>query len=115
MSDINDNTNGASAGPYRHIVCLKFKEDTTKEQITAIEKAFAALPSKIDSVTGFEWGTNVSPENRAMGFTHAFIVTFKDKKGLEVYLPHEAHQAFVNDLLLPVMDNAFVIDFVAQS
>ena len=44
------------------------------------------------------------------------MVTFKGKKGLEeAYLPHEDHQSFVNDLLLPVLDNAFVIDFVAPS
>ncbi|MDA7862472.1 Dabb family protein, partial [Akkermansiaceae bacterium] len=31
----------------------------------------------------------------------------------EVYLPHEAHKAFVAKLL-PVMDKVFVIDFVPQ-
>ena len=42
-------------GAYRHVVCFKFKEEATKDQITAIEKAFAALPSKIESITGYEW------------------------------------------------------------
>ena len=100
-------------GAYRHVVCFKFKDDATKNQITAIEKAFAALPSKIDSITGYEWGTNVSPENLAQGYTHCFVVSFKDKKGLEAYLPHKDHKAFVEQLL-PILDKAFVIDFVAK-
>ncbi|NNM30920.1 MAG: Dabb family protein, partial [Akkermansiaceae bacterium] len=57
--------------------------------------------------------TNVSPENHAQGYTHCFIVTFKDKKGLEAYIPHEAHKAFVEQLL-PILDKVFVIDFVAK-
>ena len=100
-------------GTYRHVVCFKFKDDATGNQITAIEKAFAALPSKISSITDYEWGTNVSPENLAQGYTHCFIVSFKDKKGLEAYLPHKDHKAFVEQLL-PILDKAFVIDFVAK-
>jgi hypothetical protein len=100
-------------GAYRHVVCFKFKDDASKDQVTAIEKAFAALPSKIDSITGYEWGTNVSPENHAQGYTHCFIVSFKDKKGLEAYLPHKDHKIFVEQLL-PILDKVFVIDFVAK-
>ena len=103
----------AKPGVYRHVVCFKFKDEATENQITAIEKAFTALPSKINSITDYEWGTNVSPENLAQGYTHCFIVSFKDKKGLEAYLPHKDHKAFVEQLL-PILDKAFVIDFVAK-
>ena len=99
--------------PYRHVVCFKFKEDATPEQIKKIEAGFAALESKIDTITDLEWGTNVSPENHAQGYTHCFIVSFKDKAGLDVYLPHKAHKTFV-ELLLPSLDKVFVIDFVAR-
>ena len=99
--------------PYRHVVCFKFKDDATKEQVAAIEKAFSELPNKIDTITDYEWGTNVSPENHANGFTHCFIVSFKNKKGLEAYIPHPAPKAFV-ELLLPSLDKVFVIDFVAK-
>ena len=101
------------AGAYRHVVCFKFKDDASKEQVAEIEKAFTALQGKIDTIKGCEWGTNVSPEGLADGFTHCFIVTFDDKKGLEAYLPHPAHKAFVAKLK-PVLDKVFVIDFVAK-
>ena len=109
----DDHEQDGKAGAYRHVVCFKFKDDASKEQIAAIEKAFAELPSKIDTITGYEWGTNVSPEGLADGFTHCFVVTFADKKGLEAYIPHAAHRAFVSKLK-PILDKVFVIDFVAK-
>lgn len=98
---------------YRHVVCFKFKKDATPAQIKSIEEGFAALPSKINTITDFEWGTDLSPEKKAKGFTHCFIVTFADKAGLEVYLPHEDHLAFVKELK-PILDDVFVFDFIAK-
>jgi len=97
----------------RHVVMFKFKDDATKEQIAVIEKAFGELPKKIETIKGYEWGTNVSKENKNQGFTHCFVVTFADQKGLDAYGPHEAHQAFVKQLL-PILDKVLVLDFVAQ-
>lgn len=106
-------TSALADGEYRHLVCFKFKKETPKAEIERIEKEFIALADKIDTITGFEWGTNVSPENKAKGFTHAFLVTFKDKAGLETYLPHPDHQAFVKGLGEHI-DDAFVFDYVAK-
>ena len=102
-----------AAGAYRHVVIIKFKDDATDKQKAHVSKEFAALEKKIPTITGIEWGTNVSPENHAQGYTHCFIVSFKDRAGLDVYLPHKDHKAFV-DQLLPVLDKVLVVDFVAK-
>lgn len=104
----------AEAGVYRHVVLFKFKDSATPDQVKAVEDAFRALPTKISTITGYEWGTNVSPEGKDDGFTHCFFVTFKDKAGLEVYLPHPDHKAF-GTLLRPILDKVLVIDYVSQS
>ena len=101
------------AAPFRHVVLFKFKDDATKAQIKHIEQEFAALPKKINTITGYEWGIDVTPNNKAQGFTHCFIVTFKDKAGLDVYIPHAAHEAFVKELMV-ILDKFLVIDFVAR-
>ena len=106
-------TLSAADAPYRHVVLFKFKDSATPEQVKHIEEEFKKLPSKIDTVTDFEWGTNVSPEGLADGFTHCFLVSFKDKAGLEAYIPHPAHTAFV-DILKPQLDKVLVVDFVAK-
>ena len=116
MADHHKETPAAkkeAAASYRHVVCFKFKDDAKPEQIKKIESEFAALEKKIDTITDLEWGTNVSPENHAQGYTHCFIVSFKNKAGLEAYIPHKAHKAFV-EVLLPILDKVFVIDFVAK-
>ena len=100
-------------GAYRHVVLFKFKDDAKPEQVKAVEDAFIGLAKKVETVTGFEWGTNVSPENKNEGFTHCFLVTFKDKAGLEVYLPHPAHEEF-KTTLRGILDKVCVFDFVAK-
>lgn len=103
----------AADAPYRHVVLFKFKDSATPEQVKAVEEAFKALPKKIDTIVDFEWGTNVSPEGKDDGYTHCFFVTFKDKAGLEVYLPHPAHKEFGAGLR-PILDKVCVIDYVQQ-
>jgi quinol monooxygenase YgiN len=98
---------------FRHVVLFKFKPEATAEQVKEIEKAFAELPSKIDSIIGYEWGPSESVEKLNDGFTHCFLVTFKDKAGLEAYLPHEAHKAF-GAKLRPILEKALVFDYTAK-
>lgn len=96
--------------PLQHFVFLKFKKDADPEVVKKVEEGFAALPSKIDSIKAFEWGTNNSPERHDAGFTHAFLVTFDSEEGREKYLPHPDHEAFVK-VLEPVLEEVRVIDF----
>ncbi|MEJ7766956.1 MAG: Dabb family protein [Chitinophagaceae bacterium] len=97
----------------RHVVIFKFKDDATPEQIKMVEKSFSALPSKINTIIGYEWGTNISPENLAQGYTHCFLVTFKNAAGRDYYLPHAAHKEF-GQKLTPYLDKVMVIDFIGQ-
>ena len=97
----------------RHVVLLKFKNGSTTAEIKKVEDAFRALPSKIDVIKGFEWGTNNSPEHLNQEFTHCFFVSFESEKDRDVYLPHSAHKAFV-EVLTPHMDKVLVIDYWAK-
>ena len=94
----------------KHAVFFKFKDDADPAAITKVEKAFAALPGKIDAIKAFEWGTNNSPESHDDGFTHCFMVTFDSEEGRAKYLPHADHLGFV-EILKPVLDKVRVLDF----
>ena len=94
----------------RHIVLFQFKDDVSQDQIQEVVDAFAALPKKIDTIVDFEAGTDVSIENKSAGFTHGFVVTFKNEKGRETYLPHPAHKQFVQ-LVGPRIENVLVFDY----
>jgi len=97
----------------RHCVLVKFKADLTAEQIKESEGAFRGLKSKIDVIKDFEWGTDVSVEGKAEGFTHLFLVSFADEKGRDTYLPHAAHKEFVA-LVGPRIEKVLVVDYWTQ-
>ena len=80
----------------RHIVMYKFKAEATPAQVQEVIDTFSQLPSKIDTIVAFEQGPNVSEEGKSEGFTHCFVVTFRDQQGLATYLAHPAHAAYVN-------------------
>lgn len=108
-----DDKKAADAGPLQHVVILKFKSTATPADIKKVETAFVALKKKIPQVTSLKWGTNVSPENLAKGFTHCFVLTFKSGADRDAYLVHPEHKAF-GSVLGPFMDDVLVIDFKAQ-
>jgi lysophospholipase L1-like esterase len=101
----------ASSGKkLRHVVLFKFKDDVTKDQIKEVTDAFAAFAKNLDVVEDFEWGTDNSPEMRSEGFTHCFLVTFRDEQGRATYLPHPEHKKFV-ELALPRIEKVLVVDY----
>ncbi len=97
----------------RHVVLFKFKEGTSEKDIAKVESAFAALPSKISEIVGYEWGLNNSPEGLEKGFTHCFFLTFKSEEDRATYLPHPDHKAF-GEVLGPHLDDVLVIDYWAK-
>jgi hypothetical protein len=94
----------------RHVVLLKFKDSVPAEKVKQLEQAFYGLADKVDSILDLEGGRDVSVEGLADGFTHCFRVTFRDEKGRAAYLPHKAHQEFV-DAIKPNLEKVLVVDY----
>jgi hypothetical protein len=96
--------------PLRHFVALKFKPDTTKQQVKSLEQDFQSLKAKIPQVSSIEWGKNISPENLNKGFDDAFLVTFQTAKDRDAYLVNPEHLKF-KAKSLPLVDDVFILDF----
>lgn len=71
-----------------------FKPDVSEAQVKEVEDAFCKLPSQIDLIKGYEWGTDCSPEGLQQGLTHCFFLTFHSDADRDAYLVHPAHKAF---------------------
>ena len=97
----------------RHVVLFKFKDGTSQADIKKVVDAFAALPSKIPQIADFEYGTDVSVENKSQGFTHCFLVTFANENDRDIYLPHPAHKAF-GKIVGPHLDKVLVFDYYVK-
>ncbi len=98
----------------RHIVMYKFKEDVKPAQIEEVIAAFNGLPGKIDTIVGYEHGTNVSTEGKSDGFTHVFVVTFKSEKDRDAYIAHPAHAEYVK-VVKDRREKVIVFDFWAPA
>ena len=96
----------------RHIVVFKYKPDATPAQIDSVTHAFGELQNSIPGIVAFEHGINNSPENKNLGFTHVYMLTFEDAASRDNYLPHPEHKKF-GALLgeLGVLEDAFVVDY----
>ena len=92
----------------KHIVLFEWKDGADPATIDAFAAAVAAFPDQIDGVESVEWGTNFT--DRAGKYTHAGIVTMRDKDVLAGYGPHPVHQAAVA-LVMPVVANMLAADF----
>ena len=97
----------------RHVVMYKFRDDLSAAQLKEVVDAFAGLPKKIDAIVAFEHGTNVSAEGKSEGFTHVFVVTFRDEKGRDAYLVHPAHDEYVK-VVKGRRDKVIVFDYWAD-
>lgn len=98
----------------RHVVMFKYKNTATEADIITVNDAFAALPSKIKEIKGFEYGTNNSPEGLDKGFTHCYFLTFHSEEDRAIYLPHPDHKAF-GEVLSPFLEDVMVLDYWTSS
>jgi hypothetical protein len=98
----------------KHVVLFKFKDGTSEATIQELIAGYQALPDRIPEMTHFEWGADVSVEGLHKGFTHCFITTFADTAGRDIYIPHPAHQAYVQ-ILLPHLEDLLVLDFEPET
>ncbi|KAL3694166.1 hypothetical protein R1sor_007817 [Riccia sorocarpa] len=101
------------AGTIKHLLLLKFKDDLTEDKKQQLIEGYEALPSKIDVMKGFEWGTDLSVENFHQGYTHVFISTFDSTADRDAYLSHEKHQEYAADLLANI-EKVLVVDFAPR-
>jgi hypothetical protein len=94
----------------RHAVFFKFKDSASKEDVQGVVDAFRALPAKIAEIAELESGEALHGSGLPDGFTHCFLLTFKDEAGRSAYLPHPDHKAF-GSALRPHLEKVFVIDY----
>lgn len=103
----------------KHVVMYKFKPEITPDQVQEVVDAFLGLRDKVNANVGalgiilnIEHGANTSQEGKSEGLTHIFVVTFSGEGGLETYLKHPAHDAYVQ-VVKDRREKVVVFDYLA--
>lgn len=87
----------------KHVVLVKFKKTTSPERINEIFAALANLRNSCQGLQDFSGGPYASAEGLGRGYTHGFVMTFRDAACRDMYLPSAAHQGVVN-MLVPELE-----------
>ena len=72
-----------------HVVMMKFKDNTSEDQITEIEQGLEALPDRIHEIQSYEFGRDVVRSGRSYDF--ALVSVFANLDTLKHYQEHPEH------------------------
>jgi hypothetical protein len=92
-----------------HIVCWKYKAETTQAQREEHLAKLKNLPNVIDEIVSFNVGTDILHLERS--FDTGLVSTFADEKALEAYTIHPNHQEVAN-LGKMIAEKVVSVDFV---
>lgn len=98
----------------KHLVLLRIKPQTPREEVGEVFAALEDLTEKIPGLLDFHGGPYDSPEGLHQGFTHGFVMTFEDEESRDAYLSHSEHEG-VKQQIIPLLDGglaaAIAFDF----
>jgi hypothetical protein len=95
----------------RHIVLFKTPEIFSDQQLEDVRAPLMALQTTVPGIIAMDWGTNVSPEGFAQGYTHGFTVYFQDVAARDGYLVDADHAAAGKRLFEMCGGDLLVFDF----
>ena len=73
-----------------HIVCWKYKDETTEEQRADHVARLRALPDVIPDIASFDVGSDILHLDRS--FDTGLVAVYPNRAALDVYTEHPAHQ-----------------------
>ena len=83
----------------RHIVLLKFKEETSAEDLSSIKASLKTMPAEISEIANYSFGPDlcVSPNTADLGI----VADFDSVEKFEAYAKHPHHVAAIKNVIKP--------------
>lgn len=98
----------------RHLVALRYSQDTSEETKTGLIDDLAGLLDRIDGLVDFQARANISPEDAVVrGFLDVFWFDCRDISVRDAYLVDPVHQAIGARIVAATdggVDGVLVID-----
>src|SRR5262245_24106288 len=94
-----------------HIVCWKYKTETTEEQREGHRARLRALVGVIPEIVTFECGADILDLPRS--YDTGLASTFADRAALDAYTDHPDHQA-VAALGREISEHIISVDFLSE-
>lgn len=94
-----------------HIVCWKYKPETTSEQREEHIAKLRALPDLIPNIESFEAGADILHLERS--FDTGLVAVYPDRAALDFYTDHPEHQK-VAALGKQIAEKVISVDFMSD-
>lgn len=93
-----------------HIVCWKYREETTADQRAEHIGRLRALPDLIPNIISFSVGSDILHLDRS--FDTGLVTVYPDRAALDFYTDHPAHQE-VAALGKQIAEKVVSVDFLS--
>ncbi len=94
-----------------HIVCWKYKDETTQEQRVEHLAKLNSLPDIIPDILSFSLGFDILHLERS--FDLGLVATYQDRAALDFYTDHEEHQK-VAKMGKEIAEKVVSVDFLTE-
>lgn len=94
-----------------HIVCWKYKAETTAEQRAEHAAGLRNLPNVIDNIISFNVGFDVLHLERS--FDTGLVAVYPDRAALDAYDAHPAHKE-VAAIGRAISEKVVSVDFISE-
>jgi hypothetical protein len=91
-----------------HVVIFTWRPDTPEEQVRALTKELATLPSKIPTLRSYNFGPDLRLRDGKADF--AVVAVVDDAEGLHSYLDHPDHVELVKNFVHPIVATRNAVD-----
>ena len=92
-----------------HIVCWKYKAETSADQRAEHIARLRSLPDLIPNIVSFTVGSDILHLERS--FDTGLVSVYPDREALDVYTDHPAHQE-VAALAKQIAEKVVSVDFI---
>ena len=94
-----------------HIVCWKYKAETTEEMREEHRAKLRNLPNVIPNILNFSVGSDILHLERS--FDTGLVAVYPDREALDFYTEHAEHQKVVN-LGKQIAEKVVSVDFLSS-
>lgn len=92
----------------KHVVFMKFKEESTEAEIKDLETSLGGLPAKIPEIKQYEFGRDVIHSERSYDF--CLVSAFENLDAMKRYQVHPDHVVVLNKVL-KLTSSILAVDF----
>ncbi|MGI8756320.1 MAG: Dabb family protein [Acidimicrobiales bacterium] len=85
----------------RHVVCFRFVEGTTTEQVVAMAEGLRTLPGRIPEIAAYSVGPDLGLADDTWDF--AVCADFATTADYDTYRGHPEHQERIRTLVRPIL------------